>query len=895
MAKAAFCSGAFWLAAVLAVWGQSPLTINGVTDKSTYNNSVTFRVPSEAGYTYQVLFNNVPIPTDVDMVVTNMDYHELRVSRTNITTQATTNRLVRFIVLSTQRGSPEKGLPMWTPLPPIPSTAAECAGARLELCLPAVYPQGLPIPVIARVTDSGDRVRRVNGRAQAEGFETTPLQIIRGHGSVLLPPVLQSGLFTYSPRLAGLAATQTVQIEAGTVWTPFSGSITGVVTWPENSRIHLTGHVSISSNATLTVGAGTVIRMNPLVNITNNGQIYLNGTAERPIVLMATNVVWPEVPAGAWGGFILRGTNAQLTANYAIMAGGGGATSFNFSPGASHRSEQAVLLVHSGARAYLTNCAIINTAGQVGNGYSSTLVWERCHFQRAITGGEYSGGCSLLINQSAVFEFPIDDGVVDANIADADYDGIYFTEGTYVLQNSLFGFAKDDAIDSGSGGAGTVLVTNCWVESALHEAHAWSGGGRQTWSYDTVLINSGQGIECGWSTGDNSPLCFAERLLTTANGVGARVGDNYDWSYNGFLRLTNSLILYNYRDIFLKTWNGVGSGLNALSWEDRLSQVDFRSNYVTTVDARFPGNVAWQPAEHAALLAGFMTPPPHAPVGVGLALRTNRMALASLFNGVPVRLSSFTTNPVSVSYAWVSGGADRATGRVTFFPGETVKYIFPHDFDLASLASVELQLRQAENAEITGLAVLTATGTVPRPQITLAVVTNTYSAWRLTEGVFVQLSSPSAMPVALGYQFTGSNRVVQAGTVVVPPNTLRAQLLLTNASPFDYDFLELSVGQAENATLGGITNVVFAYTTVPLRLGLAAEGPLAIAQFTNGVMVTLNAPAVQGVSVDFEILGNRVGRTNGTLAFAAGALSAVLQAPTVPVAGNDFLLVTLSR
>jgi hypothetical protein len=438
-------------------------------------------------------------------------------------------------------------------------------------------------------------------------------------------------------------------------------------------------------------------------------------------------------------------------------------------------------------------------------------------------------------------------------------------------------------------------VSNCWVESALHEAHAWSGGGRQAWTYDSVLINSGQGIECGWSTGDNSPLCFAERLLTTANGVGARVGDNYDWSYNGFLWLTNSLILHNYRDIFLKTWNGVGSGLNALSWEDRVSQVDFQSNLVTTVDARFPGNAPWDPVLHAGRLAHFMTTPAGAPVGVGLALRTNRLALASLFNGVPVRLSSFTTNMVRVSYAWVSGNTDLSSGRLTFLPGETVKHVFPHDFDLVTVTNLALELRDAEQAEITGLARVTAAGVVSRPQVSLAVVTNMLSAWRLTEGVFVQLSSPSALPVTLNYQFTGSNEVVQGGTVVLPPNTLRTRLFLTNALPFDYDFLELTVSEPGNATLAGITNVVYAHTTVPLRITLLSAGPLPLPQITNGVQITLNAPAGQGVSVDFSVVGNRTGATNGTLAFVPGAVSALLQAPTVPVADNDFVLVTLAR
>ena len=85
-------------------------------------------------------------------------------------------------------------------------------------------------------------------------------------------------------------------------------------------------------------------------------------------------------------------------------------------------------------------------------------------------------------------------------------------------------------------------------------------------------------------------------MLTTANSVGARFGDNYDWTYYGRLKLTNSLILHNYRDVFLKTWNTPGSGWQTNSWVDRLQQTDLRSNLLTTADPRFPANHAWNPA-----------------------------------------------------------------------------------------------------------------------------------------------------------------------------------------------------------------------------------------------------------------------------------------------------------
>jgi hypothetical protein len=378
------------------------------------------------------------------------------------------------------------------------------------------------------------------------------------------------------------------------------------------------------------------------------------------------------------------------------MTGSGAASSISFSPGSSHRSEQPLLFVHN-ARVSMTNCALINNAGQVGNGYFSTMTFDRCLIQRAITMGEYEG-CTNIIKGSACIEFPSVDGVYNATIADADYDGYYVIRGTNYLQDSLMGFAKDDAIDSGSGAAGTVTVSNCWVESALHEALAWSGEGRRTWTYNTVLINSGQGFECGWSTGTNSPLCFGSNIFTTANSVGARYGDNYPGTTGlglkaGFLTVTNSFILHNYRDIFGRPWDD--------TWNWRTNDMDVRSNFVTAPNTNHPFNTVWNPAAHAARLAAFMSTPANAPVGIGLATWFPITA-ASLTNGIPVRLSSFTTNQVTVDYAIETPDTVIASGTLTFTAGETVENIFGNPSALAGESTWRVVLRNAVGGEITG-------------------------------------------------------------------------------------------------------------------------------------------------------------------------------------------------
>jgi len=550
-------------------------------------------------------------------------------------------------------------------------------------------------------------------------------------------------------------------------------------------------------------------------------------------------------------------------------------------------------MVHSGARASLTNCAILNSAGQVANGYNSDITYDRTLCQRAITCGEYVGG-TIIVNRSAIMEFPNDDGVVNGAIADADYDGIYFTTGTHILSDSLFGFAKDDAIDSGSGGPGTMFVTNCWVESALHEAHAWSGEGRVASSYDSVLMNSGQGHECGWSTGADSPNCFAERMFTTGNSVGARIGDNYDWNYTGFLRMTNSLILYNYRDIFLKTWNTTGSGWDTNQWVDRLQQANLQSNFVTAADARFPDNRTWNPATDGWRLAHWMTTPPDAPVGVGLAVRTNQFPMTNLFDGVPVRLSSFTTNFVTVNYAFESGGSQLAAGSLTFAPGETVKRIYPFGFNLSAQSSVNVVLKGAVRGELTSLSNVTFLGTAPSPQVSCWVGTNALPLIRLPEGLLVKLTAPSALSVSVDYAYSADGSPLTSGTITFAPGETVQWINPAGVDASAHDPIRLTLSNPVNALLSGIGTVT--YGTPPIEVSLAVgASQIDIANFSDGVSVVLNQPSSQSVSVSFQCEGGGRALTNGVVNFTPGQTSYALSLPTVNAGAYNLLRISLAN
>lgn len=671
-------------------------TITGVRDEGQYSGQATFTVHNEAGFDTTATLNGDPVPVGIPYRVTRMDFYELVASQTPTGAGTAASTLVRFIVISEDRATPERGLIEWTPFPLTPSTSAEWAQGRLDLIVPQDYPQDLEIPVVAWVRDVQGREIRGNGTITAQGFEDSPIRILRGAGSGFLRAQSAGGVLSYEARLLDMGQDKTINIDTTTAWATVSRELSGAHTWPANARVHINADLTIPVGSSLTIEAGAIIKIDPRINIITSGAVIINGTLTRPVVMTSIGHVSPEIRTYAWGGFVLKGTGASLKANGTILVGGGGAPQWNFSPGKSHRSEQAVLLVHNGAAATLTHSAILNTAGQVGNGYNSDVTFDHTLLQRAITAGEYVGGV-ITLDHAALIEFPEDNGQVNADIADADYDAIYFTTGTHILRDTLIGFCKDDAIDSGSGGSGTVLVSHCWLEASLHEAMAWSGAGRVTETFDTVVMNNGQGFECGYSSGNDSPLCYGENMLLTGNAVGARFGDNYDWNYDGEMTITRSLILNNYRDVWGYNWD---------DWTYRTGQMDIQDNWLTQPNDHHPNNRLWDPEIDAARLVPFMGTAPGAPVGVAIATWDSETPMNRLEQGVPVRLSTFTPNRVSVAYQIEDASATiLKRGTLVFEPGETLKTIPTASIDPNGHDLFKVSLSEPNQAELTGAAI----------------------------------------------------------------------------------------------------------------------------------------------------------------------------------------------
>jgi hypothetical protein len=679
---------------------SAQITIDGIADRANYNNSVSYRVQTQAGFTDAAFLNGLTVPVGVFSTITRPDYYELFVHRTNDATSAVTTRLVRFLVNASERGGTEWGLPPHTPFPLVQSSSNEFAGARLRLIAPETFPAGYEIPVVAWVVDEEDHAVRANGLLTAPGHPS--IQLRRGVGSGFLAATNAAGTFDYPAQVQGIQTNKTIALESGTVWTTVSGTLNGAVNWPDGARIRVTTHLSLPAGASLTIGPGAIVLLNPGVNITNNGSININGTIDRPVIFM------PVSRAQPWGGFFMRTSTGLINATGTIFTGSGA----DPNGGAGHRSEQCLFLCDSTPRVTLIDSAAIYLAGQLGHAFNGgTFNFTRFLMQRCITGGEYTGA-NFTVNDSAFIECPDD----TANFVDGDNDGLYLVSGAHNFTNTLFGWTKDDGIDSGGDGFARLHYERCWFEASFHEGNSLSGR-KGTTAHRTVYMDCGQGIEDGYGAGSSGPTGRVDTCLFLVCKSGVRHGDNYPSignGYPGFITATNCILLQNHRDLFGYNWRTTG-------FTNAWGQFFANNNFLTRPDTNFPDNFVWNPTTDAGRLIEFGAA---GRVGVALALRAGQTALTNFPDGVPVALSLFCTNPVSVDYLLETGDGSAAGGTLVFAPGEVRKFI-PAPASLNGV--LRISLSRPQNADLTGASQLYLQQFAP-PQITPLVGLG--SVWR---------------------------------------------------------------------------------------------------------------------------------------------------------------------
>jgi hypothetical protein len=772
---------------------QAVITISGVVDKTKYDASVTFTVTADpSAVTTTATLDGSSTAVGSPVGVTSFGYHELKAESRNGTGGLVDSKLVRFIVRDPVRGNTEDGIPPFTPLRTVNDAPSAFSGNTLKTVAPPSWPAGLPIPLVAMLRNGSNEPVRLNGVVGFAGFPQTTLQLRRGWGSVVAPAATVAGTLEVGAMVNGLSHNPSISIEASPSFTSVSGTISANTTWLANSRIYVTNTLTINTGATLTVGAGTIVKLAPSVEIVVNGTLQINGADGQPVVFT------PDAAGQFWGGIEMPAATSQVIAQHAIFTGSGEDTTWfsTHSGYSTHKTEQALFLISGsgagtavGAQLHLTDCYCFSLRGQEMNSKTNTWIdFTRVLMQRAITCGELNGS-KVTIDRSALLEFPSE----DATFVDGDNDGIYLTNGELSISNSVVGFTKDDGVDSGGNGGDNPYTaaaditpftnTNNWYEGTYHEGNSLSGT-RNVTHTGCVILNCGQGIEAGYSASatGNGPNEITDGCLFVGNMVAARWGDNYGsgYSYNATYELKNSIVLNSlYHDVWSYDWNAWtyfdATSLNSFGipkfnvHDNRLSQPD---------SLHHPSNMVWNPASDGPLLAPFM-PVPNSNVGVAVSSYGPSQNDPATYPGTfTIRLSTFSSHTVTVDWtifgklnAFSENEQVLGSGTLTFAPGEIRKTVSSMVASPASYALMRVALQNPVNAEVTGDSWYFKSP----PSLTPTLVARGSSGWRYREtrseppATWKQLSFDDSSPSAT--EWLACTLPAGFGTTVGPINT----------------------------------------------------------------------------------------------------------------------------
>lgn len=712
---------AFLLFSVVVSHGA--VTPSGL-NRSRYTNTVTITATGTAA-----TLDGAPFPLSAATAVTAVGFHDLAVTDGGVTTS------YKFIVKNSERGGTEDGIPTMRPWQIVMDAPSAFADSTLSLMAPAAYPKNLPIPIVARLTKgasfgpaAGDP-HFLNGRVRAGNVPASSILLRRGWGSTILPAATTAGSAAYEGVVhARTAATPTV-IEDTTSWTTKTGALTGSENWGSNARIYVTGTVSIPAGATLTIGAGTIVRCAPGVEfwVRAGAGVQVNGTTAAPVVFV------PDNTNNLWGGFWLQpqsGANvATLTATGAIFCCWGANQNWYTTPAGEparsfphHRNQQPCVATAAGAVCTLTDCALVGptllhqTRGAAFATNDGSLIFTRVLAQRCITGGEQEDCPVFELDSCAFIEMNEPATDVDSDtFNDADNDGLYLVPSgnIYNIRKTLIGWTKDDGIDTGADGDGSMLCYDCWFENCVHEAISNSGVDRVPQSHRGVHFNCGQGMECGYG----GPHSLVKDCVIAGCMVGARYGDNYGndngsngsgtSQYLGDITADGSFLLYNY---FHDAW-----AIDFSFWTYSNNKFTLRNTKLTNAGdlaaqngAEDTGNSLWNPAADGVLLAPYM-PTPGSSVGVDFPVLKRQDGYTAWPASFPVRLSTFSSQQVTAGWRVTGKTAPEAatetliaSGTLTWQPGETLKTFTAALPSPNSHGVILVSLDAPVKAEITG-------------------------------------------------------------------------------------------------------------------------------------------------------------------------------------------------
>jgi len=472
----------------------------------------------------------------------------------------TANDTILFTTITAEREFSEWGIRAWIPFH---NQDTLLNSEDIDVFYPHQYTDLIKVPFIFYIRESG-LVKPVycEGGLTATGIS---FRVKQGIGSINVAASEISNQVSFN--IGGRPLSLSLSKAAGPNL-EFNGTISTEVVIPANSLVKVTGDLVITSAGSLSIGQGSIILIDEGVDINLEGPLVFTGSSENPVFVTCSR------DNSFWGGFITRTAVGTVSAVYTIFCQSGYHDSEGYNWG--HSGRQALFYTEN-STITLDHCFILDHIGQIFYPQNSTLTLDNILVQRAQTGGQINS--SYLILRNSVFtDFPDDSDV----FLDEDNDALYLSASDAEIANTVFMYAKDDGLDSGSEEGGTINLTNCRFEACFHEGAALSSGNNAYKNHHftgCVFTNCGQGLELGYSSPNH--VVTAENCWFLNNGIGVRYGDNYTWSeVEGKMIIKNSWSLFNDRDI----WNMVRR-----SWSPVLENLIFENTIVSQFCPQYPG------------------------------------------------------------------------------------------------------------------------------------------------------------------------------------------------------------------------------------------------------------------------------------------------------------------
>jgi len=531
------------------------VALDELVDKSELTGSLQINCTSYQGTPVRkVLVNGEEHPLDQSLNIEESGFYRLEIFLEGA--GGDDPEVVRIVLLDEQRGEADWGLRSWTPaLPP----AGALGNRTVTLIHPKQVPREVNVPLVVLLGKDPDPEIKV-------------LEASLGDRSFLIKQ--ETGSIQIPPSLAGIASIsidkRVIPFEFAFFEDPpqeLGGTLTGDLHIAAGNHVRIVSDVTIPAGITLSADSGVFLSIDPEVNIYCEGNILFRGSPQRPVTLTCSE------SGKFWGGFIGTGTGNRLEATNTIFSYSGFHTGDEFSYG--HANRQALVYNETGTLKF-DHCYFLDHAGQVFYPVSSSIEITRSLVQRAMTSGQLNQS-EVSIRNTVFTDFPDD----SYDYRDEDNDALYLMECNATITDCIFMFAKDDGLDSGGSGGGTVRVKNSRFAVIFHEGAALSSGGEVTKHHifsGCTFMNCGQGLELGYSSPNH--LVTVDSCLFRDNGIGIRYGDNYTMQHRGMIQVSNSNSIFNES---YDVWNMLRN-----TWSADTIHMAFDNVYVTKLDPMYP-------------------------------------------------------------------------------------------------------------------------------------------------------------------------------------------------------------------------------------------------------------------------------------------------------------------